>query len=194
MPVDQRDLQTRIAASTPRDTVRGLIFNAIFDTVEQHLGKAAALACDPAGKAHRTDFFSFPVADFLTIIGRAVDRLEPEVGSVDRAFFEVGYRAMANVFGSTLGATLVALAGRSPRVILGQTPTAYRGTVSYGERRIQFVGEREANVTFARDFLVPPFHCGVFTAALEPFGVKGLEVTGTQVALLDATYRIRWEA
>lgn len=194
MPVDQRDLQARIAAATPQDTVRGLIFNALFDAVEEHAGKAAALACDPAGKGRRTDFLSFPVADFLRAVGPAADLLEPRLGSIDRAFHEFGYRAVANVFGSALGATIVVLAGKNPRSLLAQAPTAYRGTVSYGERRLEWLGERHARLTFSRDFLVPAYHCGVFAAAMESIGAKAPRVTGAQVSFLEAAYEVSWEA
>jgi len=194
MPVDQRDLQDRIGATTPQDTVRGLIFNALFDAVEEHAGKAAALACDVSHKGHRTEFLSYPVAEFLGTIGRAVEVLEPRLGSADRAFFECGYRALANVFASALGATILVLARKDPRSLLGQAPTAYRGTVSYGERKLQWLGPSEARFTFQRDFLLPPYHCGVFTAGLDAVGARNPRVTGTQVSLLDATYEVSWDA
>jgi uncharacterized protein (TIGR02265 family) len=193
LPIDQRDLQSRIAAATPQDTVRGLIFNALFDAVEEHAGKPAALACDASGKGHRTEFFSYPVAEFLATIGRAVEVLEPRLGSADRAFFECGYRALANVFASTLGATILALSRKDPRALLGQAPTAYRGTVSYGERKLEWLGPTQARLSFVRDFLVPPYHCGVFTAALDAVGAKGARVGGRQVSLLEATYEVGWD-
>ena len=194
MPIDQRDLQARIAATTPQDTVRGLIFNALFEAVEEHAGKGAALACDEAGKGHRTEFFNYPVAEFLATIGRAAGVLEPKLGSVERVFFECGYRALANVFGSTLGATILVLARKDARALLGQAPTAYRGTVSYGERKLRWLGPTQAHLTFQRDFLVPPYHCGVFTAALDAVGARNPRVTGTQVSLLEATYEVGWDA
>lgn len=194
MPIDQLDLQARMSATTPEDTVRGIIFNALFDTVEEHLSRAAALGCDPAAKGHRTDFLSYPVKDFLACAGRAVDLLEPRLGSVDRCYFEIGYRSLANVLGSTLGATIIVMAGKDPRALLAQAAGAYRGTVSYGERRLAWLGERRARLTFTRDFLVPAYHRGVLTAAVEAIGVKGVQVTGTPVGLLDATYEVSWEA
>jgi len=193
MPVDQQDLQARIAATTPEDTVRGLIFNALFDTVEAHVGKAAALGCDAAGKGHRTDFLSYPVKDFLGCVGRAVDLLEPRLGSVDRALFDVGYRTLANVLGSALGATIIVMARRDPRALLGQAPTAYRGLVSYGERRLEWLGPCRARLTFRRDFLLPAYHRGVLFAAVEAIGVRNPQVTGAPQALLDATYEVSWE-
>ncbi len=192
MPVDQPDLQARIAAATPADTVRGLIFNALFDTVEEHASRASAVACDPAGKGHRTDFLAYPVADLLTCAGRAVDLLEPRLGSVQRAFHEIGYRSLANVLGSALGATILTMSRKDPRALMGQTPTAYRGLVSYGERRLEWLAPTRGRLTFRRDFLVADYHRGVLLAALEAIGVKAPEVTVRQDALLDATYEVGW--
>jgi uncharacterized protein (TIGR02265 family) len=191
MPLDRKDLASRIAASTAKDTIRGILFNAIFDTVEEHLGKDVAAGCDPAGKARRTEFIAFPVADFLQIAARASDVLEPKLGSSDRAFFEIGYRGMANVIGSTLGATLVALSSDVQR-FLGQAASGYGATVSYGQRRLEWLGDRHARFHYTRDFLLPPFHCGVFTGAVEAFGGKSVNVEGKQIAPLDAVYDITW--
>jgi uncharacterized protein (TIGR02265 family) len=192
MPVDRSDLAARLAAATPQDTVRGLVFNAVFAAVEAHLGAPAALACDPLGKARRTDFFSFPAADFLGVVSSAADALEPELGSTDRALFEFGDRALANVLRSKLGATMLALAGKSVRGFLAQAPAGYRGTVSYGERRLEWVGERHARFTFTRDFLFPPYHRGVLTAAVEALGGREARVSAERVATLYAVYDVTW--
>ena len=194
MPVDQQDLQARIAATTPEDTVRGLIFNALFDTVEAHVGKPATIGCDVAGKGHRTDFLSYPVKDLLVCVGRAVDLLEPRLGSVDRALFDIGYRTLANVLGSALGATIMVMARRDPRALLSQAPTAYRGLVSYGERRLEWLGPCRARLTFRRDFLLSAYHRGVLHAAVEAIGVRNPVVTGAHQTLLDATYEVGWDA
>lgn len=193
MPTPQQ-LQARLAAATPEDTVRGLVFNALFDAVEEHAGRPAAVACDPAGKAHRTDFFSFPVTEFLPVVARAIEALEPRLGSADRAYFEIGYRSVANLLGSSLGATIAVMARKDPRALLGQTPTAYRGTVSYGERRLEWLGERHARLTFKRDFMATPFHCGVLTATVEAAGARNVRVESQASGPLDATYEVRWEA
>jgi len=113
--------------------------------------------------------------------------------TVPAGFFEFGYRALANVFATTLGATILVLARKDARVLLGQAPTAYRGIVSYGVRKLRWLGPTQAHFTFERDFLVPSYHCGVFTAALDAVGVRNPRVTGTQVSLLEATYEVGWD-
>ena len=147
MPTDRKDLQARIAATKPRDTARGLCFNALFDTLEEHLGKDVAVAVDPERKGPRTEFFSYPVADFLRISFEGADRLERKLGSLDDAFRAFGYRTTTNVLGSMMGATMIALAGKNGlRALLGQAVTGYRATVSYGDRKLEWLGPRHARV------------------------------------------------
>jgi uncharacterized protein (TIGR02265 family) len=195
MPIDRKDLDARIAAATKDDTVRGLIFNAVFDTVEEHFGKAAAIELDPTGKARRTDFFTYPVADFLKLAFSAAERLEPKLGSPDAGFHTMGHRSAASTLGSMVGRTILALAGTDRvRTLLGSAAAGYKATVSYGERKLEWLGPRHGRFTFRRDFLVPSFHCGVFQAAVEAVHGKNVVVEGKQVAPLDAVYEIRWEA
>src|SRR5512133_424257 len=193
MPTDRKDLQARLAATTAKDTSRGLAFNALFDTLEEHLGKAAAIAADPDRKGHRTEFFSYPVADFLRIAFEGADRLERKLGSVDEAFRAFGYRTTTNVLGSMMGATMIALAGKNGlRALLGQAVTGYRATVSYGERKLEWLAPRHARFTFENDFLVPQYHCGVFLAAIDAVGAKAEKLDARPTGLLSAVYDVAW--
>ena len=193
MPTDRKDLQARIAATHLSDTARGLTFNALFDTLEEHLGREAAVACDPEKKGHRTEFFSYPVADFLRIAFEGADRLEKKLGSTDEAFRAFGYRTTTNVLGSMMGATMIALVGKNGlRALLGQAVTVYRASVSYGERRLEWLGPRHARFTFEGDFLVPQYHCGIFLAAVAAFGAKAERVEGRSTGLLTSVYDVVW--
>ncbi len=193
MPTDRKDLKTRLAATTARDTTRGLTFNALFDTIDEHLGRQAGIAADPDRKGHRTEFFSYPVADFLRIAFEGADRLETKLGSVDEAFRQFGYRTTTNVLGSMMGATMIALAGKNGlRSLLGQTVTGYRATVSYGERKLEWLGPRHARFTFENDFLVPQYHCGVFLAAVDAVGAKLERLEGRATGPLSSVYELAW--
>jgi len=192
VPADRQDLAARLAATTPADTVRGLIFSAAFDVARQHGDEALAVGADPARKGKRADFLSYPARDYLELAWNLADRLEEQLGGIDGVFFELGYRALANVMGSMLGHTILTF-GRTPRTLLGQVPSGYRATVSYGERRLTWEGERRARIDFERDFLVPPFHCGVLTALLDAVGAQRPSVTGRQVGFLAARYDVSWD-
>jgi len=193
MPADRRDLEARIASATPADTVRGVVFNAVFATVRGRCDDQAARAVDPAGKARRLLFLSYPVADLLTAAWNAADRLEKKLGGVDEAFFEMGQHAIGDVLSSMLGRTLLTLAGNDIQRMLSQVGNGYRGTASYGERTATWLGARRCKMTFRREFLVAPYHCGVFATGIKMMGGANVSVQGRQTALLDSEYDIAWD-
>lgn len=193
MPVDHKDLAQRIAAATDADTSRGLNFNRLFDLVRDHLGEEAARACDPQRKASRTDFFSYPVAEYLRIAWDAADRLEPKLGGVDAVWTELGRRTVTGFLGSVLGRTIFAMSGRDPRRVVSAGPSGYRSAVSYGERSVEWLDERRARMTFRRDFMVPAFHRAVMLAALDATDARNARVEARATGLLDSEYDISWE-
>lgn len=193
MPADRQDLETRLAAAVPEDTVRGLVFNGAFSVLREHGGEEAARQCDPAGTGSRTDFFSYPVTDYLNMAWNAADRLESHVGGVDAAFYKIGHRALANVLSSMLGRTLLTIAGGDIHRLLSQTPSGYKATVSYGERTVEWPDPRHAHMVFTHDFLVPPFHCGVIAAAVEMAGGRNVKAVGRKTGFLAAEYDITWD-
>jgi uncharacterized protein (TIGR02265 family) len=194
MPADRKDLAARIAAATPQDTVRGVVFNAIFSVVREDAGEDATRQVDTAKKGSRTEFFTYPVVDFLRIIWDAADLLEGKLGSTEAVYYKVGARAGELVAASMLGKTLLALAaGGGPRQLLAHMPGGYRATVSYGERTLTWIGEKHVRYVFTRDFLVPPFHAGVLYTGAKVGGGKNVRSTGRQTRLLEAVYDVIWD-
>jgi uncharacterized protein (TIGR02265 family) len=193
LPADPKELERRVAATTDADTSRGLNFNTVFTLVRERLGDAAAKAIDPHGKGHRIDFFSYPVADYLKIAWAAADRLEPVLGSTDAVWRELGRRTVTGFLGSTIGRTVFALAGRDPRKFLASAPAGYRSAVSYGERKVEWLGERHSRVTFRRDFMPAEFHAAVIRTGLEATEAVAPKVAGRDVGLLDTEYDVSWD-
>jgi uncharacterized protein (TIGR02265 family) len=193
MPADRNDLQRRLALCRDSDTSRGLNFNRLFDLVRDHLGEEAARWCDPQGKASRTDFFSYPVAEYLQVAWNAADRLESRLGSVEAVWEELGRRTVTGFLSSVLGRTIFAIAGRDPRRIVSAGPSGYRSAVSYGERTVEWRGEKAARMLFRRDFMVPAFHRAVMQAALESSDARNPRVEARALGLLDSEYELSWE-
>ncbi len=193
MPADRNDLEARIAAATPDDTVRGLVFNGAFSVLREFGDEDAARQCDPLQTGSRTDFFSYPVVDYLNLAWAAADRLESALGGVDQVFYRIGHRALTNVFSSMLGRTLLTIAGGDMQRLLSQTSSGYRATVSYGERTVDWPSPTHCHMVFQRDFLVPPFHCGVVSAAIEMMGGRNVKAVGRQTTFLEAEYDFTWE-
>ena len=193
MPADRKDLERRIEAATDTDTSRGLNFNRLFDLVRDHLGDEAARAVDPQRKGSRIDFFSYPVAEYLRIAWDAADRLEPKLAGVDGVWTELGRRTVSGFLASVLGRTIFAMAGKDARRIVSAGPSGYRSAVSYGQRTVEWRGEKQAMMTFKRDFMVPAFHRAVILTALQASDARNPRVEARAVALLDSEYEIRWE-
>jgi uncharacterized protein (TIGR02265 family) len=193
MPVDRTDFERRIAECRDTDTSRGLNFNRLFDLVRDHMGDEVARLCDPQGKAARTDFFSYPVSEYLRAAWNVADRLEPRLGSVDAVWTELGRRTVTGFLSSVLGRTIFAIAGRDPRRIVSAGPSGYRSAVSYGERTVEWKGERAARMVFRRDFMPPAFHRAVILAALEASDARSPQVEARALGLLDSEYDLSWE-
>ena len=193
MPADRKDLELRVAAAMDADTSRGLNYNRLFDLVRDHLGDEAARAVDPQRKGARIDFFSYPVAEYLRIAWDAADRLEPELGSVEAVWTELGRRTVSGFLASVLGRTIFAMAGKDARRIVSAGPSGYRSAVSYGDRSVEWRGEKQALMTFRRDFMVPAFHRAVIRTALDASDARNPRVEARPTGLLDSEYDIRWE-
>jgi uncharacterized protein (TIGR02265 family) len=193
MPVDRSDLAQRLAECKDSDTSRGLNFNRLFGLVRDLLGEEAARGCDPQGKGSRIDFFSYPVKEYLEIAWYAADRLEPKLGSIDAVWHELGHRTVTGFLESALGRTITALAGRDPRSYVSAGPAGYRSAVSYGERKVEWRGERAARMVFRRDFMPPAFHRGCILAALAASEARVPKVEARATGLLDSEYEIRWD-
>jgi len=193
MPTDRGDLERRVAAATDADTSRGLNFNRLFDLVRDHLGAEAARAVDPHRKGARTDFFAYPVAEYLRIAWDAADRLEPRLGGLDAVWTELGRRTVTGFLSSVLGRTVFAISGKDARRIVSAGPAGYRSAVSYGERSVEWRGERQARMVFRRDFMVPAFHRAVILAGLEASDARNPQVVARATGLLDSEYDLSWE-
>lgn len=191
MPADRSDLAARLAATTREDTIRGLAFNSAFDVVREHADEATILLCDPTGKGKRSDFISYPVADFLGVLWAVADRLERKVGGPDEVFFQVGYRATAGVLGSMLGHTLLTF-GRTPKAVMTQVPTAFKATAGYGQRFVTWQGERHATVEFEREFLPVAYLRGALRAGLDATGATNPVVEAQDARFMRVVFDVTW--
>jgi uncharacterized protein (TIGR02265 family) len=193
MPADRDDLARRLAAAKDADTTRGLNFNALFALVRDELGDAAPREIDPARKGSRVDFFSYSMREYLQAAWDAVDRLEPRLGSIDAVWYELGRRTVSGFLSSVLGRAIFTIAGRDPRKLISAGPAGYRAAVSYGERKVEWLGERHGRLVFKRDFMPSTFHHGVVLTALQSTDARNPRVEAKDTGFLDSVYEITWD-
>lgn len=192
MQTDATELERRLAEVTEADTSRGLNFNRLFDLVRERAGAEAARRCDPRGKGTRYDLFAYPMREYLDAAFAAAELLGPGLGGADAFWEALGRRSVTGFLGSALGRAIFAVAGRDPRRLLSAAPAGYRAAASYGERSVEWLGERRARLVMRRDFMPPAFHRGVILAALEPSDARRPSVDARATGLLDAEYDISW--
>ncbi|HYO73961.1 MAG TPA: DUF2378 family protein [Archangium sp.] len=187
-------LEQLLTLATPTDTCRGLFFNGAFEAVRSLGGEQARAKCyAAAGEKKYVDFFSYPVADFLKTLFTAVELLGgPAPDGWSTVLRQLGRRATADFLHSTVGKTMVALAGTDPQRLLASFPSAYRASLSYGDRAVERLGEKQARLMARRDFLPLEFNEGVLHAAMEQSTARELVVRGRQLAPLEVDYDISW--
>jgi uncharacterized protein (TIGR02265 family) len=188
------DLEQRIALARPDDTVRGLLFNAVLALAGQQLGPEAAVRLrEPLFHRPPTDFFSYPVVDFLRLIYATADALTPRYGSHEAALWAIGGATATGFFHCNVGHALKRLIGlKNPKRLFANAPTAYSTLVSYGRREYSELGERQVRLHFQRDMQPVAFHEGVLSGALGAIGCQG-QARGTPRAVDEAEYLISWE-
>jgi uncharacterized protein (TIGR02265 family) len=192
MLMDAAELERRLAAATDADTTRGLNFNRLFDLVRERAGAEEARRCDPRGKGSRFDLFAYPVREYLAAAWAAGELLAPGLGGVEAFWDSLGRRSVTGFLASAVGRAIFAVAGRDPRRLLTAAPVGYRAAASYGERSVEWLGEKRARLVVRRDFLPAAFHRGVILAALEPSDARDPVVTVREIGPLDADYEIAW--
>ncbi len=193
-PISAPGLEQLLPLATPMDTCRGMFFNGVFEAARTLGGEEVREKCHAAaGRKKYVDFFSYPVADFLKTIFTATELLGGPV-PVGRSMVmrQLGRRATADFLHSTVGKTMMALAGTDPHRLLASFPSAYRASLSYGDRSVERLGEKQARLMARRDFLPLEYNEGVLSAAMEQTTARDLVVRGRQLAPLEVEYDISW--
>ena len=88
---------------------------------------------------------------------------------------------------------VVEVRGKDPRKVVAAGPGAFKSAVSYGERTVEFTGEKSARYVFKRDFMPHAFHRGVILAALAATDAKNAKVSAREPEFMGSTYEISWE-
>jgi uncharacterized protein (TIGR02265 family) len=192
--VDTKDLAMRLEQATAADTAKGMFFNGALSAVERALGPEARERCRKAsGERSWVDFFSYPISGFLKLSFAAAELLTPELGAYDKAFRNLGQQAAEDLLATSVGKTLLNLAGGDPQRMLSSLPTAYKTAVSYGDRKAEAAGDKHCVVVMIRDFMPHPYQEGVLQGFIHAMGISHAEVKGRRIAQLDANYDISWE-
>lgn len=123
------DVEERIRAATPADTLKGMFFQRIIE-----IGKHAGASMEHITRGRRYQpFFDYPVADYFRLVHAAASALYPRV-VVSEAIRRVGRDDFARFAESGVGRVMLAFGG-SARGALSRSGSMY-GAVLKGSAEI----------------------------------------------------------
>jgi uncharacterized protein (TIGR02265 family) len=187
-------LEQLLALTRPSDTCRGMFFNGVLEAVRTWGDEEARARCaQVSGERRFVDFLSYPASNFLRVIFTAAEMLGPRKGGREVVFRYLGRAATQVFLQSTVGKTMLALTGNDPRRMLASMPNAYRASLTFGERSVEWLGESHGVLEARGDLLPVPYCEGVLKAALELSKASKVSITSRRLSSLDADYEVRWE-
>lgn len=194
VPSWQRELDERLALTTPNDLVRGLFFNSMLGMVRT-LGDAATMerCLEASGERRFVDFFNYPVSSLLRLTYTAGHELGVRYGGFEGALRRLGQQAMGDFLDSLMGRTLRHLAGQDIRTLMSNIQDIYRMTTSYGTRHLVWDGPRRGRLILQRNFIPFAYHEGGLRKTLDQMKAGNVMVVGRQTGPLDSEYTFSWE-
>lgn len=194
MPIDQHDLDARLALAGPDRTIKGAPFRAVCAELQHSApqGPARDALIATHKKAAWQELASFPVADYLRLSFSAAALLEPQVGSFDAALSHLGFKVADSFLKSVVGRVALLMAtGKTPLDILSYAPATYAPVSNYGKRTFARLGPDEAVFRVREDYLPAAYHLGVIRCGTQVNGHTPT-VEAKALSLLDCDVVVRW--
>lgn len=189
-----RDLEARLAVTTPDDTSRGLFFLGVLDAVKFLGGADAVKRClEQVGEsAEFIPMQTYPFPRFLKLSYVAAEQLAPLVGGHESAQRQIGTQAMLDFLNSMFARDFVQQAGGDPKRLLELMHSGYRTALNFGERTVEWTGSTSGRVIMKRSLMPVPYNEGILQSALEVTGVQDVQVRGKALSLVEAVYDVSW--
>jgi uncharacterized protein (TIGR02265 family) len=168
--LDYKELELRISGTQPTDELRGLFFAAVESVVLRTVGPMGEPQLKEAVLQPKAwvDSLTYPTAEFLRLLWKAVELLAPHAGGVEETFALLGNACMQALVRSPLGRPLEKLAGTGEAHSLATPLVAtLQPMISPGERKVIASTQSSATVVFKEEVLPIQFYTGMLTAAFE---------------------------
>ncbi|WNG44254.1 DUF2378 family protein [Archangium minus] len=188
------ELRKNSQLATPQDTARGLFFTSMLDSIRGLGNEVAVARCQEVLGGHTfVPFFSYPIPLLVRLTEAAMRELSGQYGGPENAARALGRKATADFMASAVGNAVRLMAGKDIKLLTGSVQTLYRMATSYGERRLEWLGEKSGRLLMRRTFLPVPYHEGVVEGLVTQYGARNVKVRGQQTAPLDSEYDFSWE-
>jgi uncharacterized protein (TIGR02265 family) len=192
----EQELEQRLAALLPEDTVRGLFFRSVGEALLELKGPELVAECfAESGERHFVDFFAYPAGDFLRLLRRAAGLLGEGVGDFEVALRRLGLLGTTAFLASQASyAVKLVISGGTPRRVLENLPMTYGMTTPMGGPcTVVTTGPTSGRITLGRDLLPRPFMEGSLEAYFRKGGAQGLRILGRLTGPLSSEYELAWD-
>jgi len=174
------DLDARLSSAKPDDNSSGLFFNALLKKVSEKVGEEAEAQARAAAMTRPREFKDpsvYPTTEFLRVLWKSAELLAPKVKTANTAFFELGAACMQALLHAPESSALQkALARKDVERLMPAVLTVLEKALQPGERRLESLGSRSAELTARKDLLPPAFNAGLLSQALSSVLRKTVKV------------------
>ncbi|MBK7862096.1 MAG: DUF2378 family protein [Archangiaceae bacterium] len=169
--LDKQELELRISGTAPADTMRGLFFAAVESVVLRTVGPMGEPAMKEALENPKpwVDSLTYPTAEFLRLLWRAVELIAPHSGGVEETFTALGVSCMQALVRSPLGKPLEQLAQQpgGPATLAAPLMATLQPMIAPGERKVIGNSPTSTTIVFKEEVLPIQFYTGMLSAAFE---------------------------
>ncbi len=192
--LDQQELDARIGGTQPTDALRGMFFNALVSAVLRSVGPAAEPKVRKAAQQPRAyvDSLTYPTAEFLRMLWKAVELLAPKVSSVDEAFEQLGLYTMDALLKSPFGKSLEALRPAGPRALFKPLLATLNPMIAPGNRLVAQATDVSARLVFKEEVLPIQLYVGLLKSLFEAFFDTPLFATWEKTAAERIELTLAW--
>lgn len=191
----EQELEQRLALVTPGDTVLGMFFRSVLETVQELKGPEAVEEClAGCGERKFVDFFAYPGMDFLRLLKRTAGMMGEEGEGFEGALRRLGYLGTSALLKSQAGHAVRVVISGTPRRILDNMPMGYRVTTPAGGAcKVVLKGQTGGRLILERDVVPRPYVEGSLEAHFLKEGAQGLRIAGKVTGPLSSEYELSWE-
>lgn len=193
--LDAKELEARIASTQPTDHMRGMFFNALVAAVLRSIGPAAEPKVRKAAQEPRAyvDSLTYPTAEFLRMLWKAVELLAPKLQSVDEAFEQLGLYTMDALLASPFGKSLETLRQGTPAALLKPLLTTLNPMIAPGSRLVSDAKSNAAKLVFKEEVLPLQLYVGLLRSLFEHFFGKQLIAAWEKTAAERVELTLSWK-
>lgn len=192
--LDVAELEQRIASAGPDANLRGLFFNALLAAAMKLAGPMADSRVRKAAAEPKNyvDQLSYPTSEFLRLLWKAVEQVQPKARNVDDAFELLGASMMDALIRSPFGRALEGQKERFPDAILKPLVATLNPMIAPGQRLVSRVDKGVAVLVFKEEVLPIQLYIGLLRSLVQAFYKLPIEARWEKPSAQRIELTIAW--